>query len=69
MMNDVTLMYKTAYVMSVRAINADVSLTFYTVWANAVNYNPVSILRKSISDRHRPVRVADRPMTARCRFT
>ena len=31
--------------------------------------NPVSILRKSISGRHRPVRVADGPMTARCRFT
>ena len=30
--------------------------------------NPVSILRKSISGR-RPVRVADGPMTARCRFT
>ena len=29
----------------------------------------VSILRKSISGRHRPVRVADGPMTARCRFT
>ena len=26
--------------------------------------NPVSILRKSISGRHRPVRVADGPMTA-----
>ena len=32
-------------------------------------YLPVSILRKSISGRHRPVRVADGPMTARCRFT
>ena len=31
--------------------------------------NPVSILRKSISGRHRPVRVADGPMTARYRFT
>ena len=31
--------------------------------------DPVSILRKSISGRHRPVRVADGPMTARCRFT
>ena len=31
--------------------------------------HPVSILRKSISGRHRPVRVADGPMTARCRFT
>ena len=31
--------------------------------------SPVSILRKSISGRHRPVRVADGPMTARCRFT
>ena len=30
---------------------------------------PVSILRKSISGRHWPVRVADGPMTARCRFT
>ena len=30
---------------------------------------PVSIRRKSISGRHRPVRVADGPMTARCRFT
>ena len=30
---------------------------------------PVSILRKSISGRHRAVRVADGPMTARCRFT
>ena len=30
---------------------------------------PVSILRKSISGRHQPVRVADGPMTARCRFT
>ena len=30
---------------------------------------PVSILRNSISGRHRPVRVADGPMTARCRFT
>ena len=30
---------------------------------------PVSILRKSISGHHRPVRVADGPMTARCRFT
>ena len=30
---------------------------------------PVSILRKSISGRHRPVRVADGPMTAQCRFT
>ena len=30
---------------------------------------PVSILRKFISGCHRPVRVADGPMTARCRFT
>ena len=29
---------------------------------------PVSILLKSISGRHRPVRVADGPMMARCRF-
>ena len=30
---------------------------------------PVSILRKSISGRHRPVKVADGPMTTRCSFT
>ena len=30
--------------------------------------NPVSILYKSIADRYRPVRVADGPITARCRF-
>ena len=30
--------------------------------------HPVSFLRKSISGRHRPVRVADGPMTARYRF-
>ena len=34
-----------------------------------MRFSPVSILRKSISGRHRPVRVADGPMTARCRFT
>ena len=31
------------------------------------NY-PVSILYKSTAGRYRPVRVADRPITARCRF-
>ena len=29
---------------------------------------PVSILYKSIAGRYRPVRVADGPITARCRF-
>ena len=37
--------------------------------SNFVQKFPVSILRKSISGRHRPVRVADGPMTARYRFT
>ena len=32
-------------------------------------YNPASILRKSISGRHRPVSYPDGPMTARYRFT
>ena len=31
-------------------------------------FNPVSILHKSIAGRYRPVRVADGPITARCRF-
>ena len=30
--------------------------------------SPVSILHKSIAGRYRPVRVADGPITARCRF-
>ena len=34
-----------------------------------VTIYPASILRKSTSGRHRPVRVADGPMTARYRFT
>ena len=33
------------------------------------DYSLVSILHKSIAGRYRPVRVADGPMTARCRFT
>ena len=36
---------------------------------NSTSGAPVSILRKSISGRHRPVRVADGPMMARFRFT
>ena len=32
------------------------------------NKHPVSILHKSIAGRYRPVRVADGPITARCRF-
>ena len=36
---------------------------------NRMAYVPVSILHKSISGHHRPVRVGDGPMTARCRFT
>ena len=43
-------------------------IAFYTGPHNSGGV-PVSILRKSISGRHRPVRVADGPMTARCRFT
>ena len=34
-----------------------------------VNNRPASILHKSTSGRHRPVRVADGPMTARYRLT
>ena len=34
-----------------------------------VAFSPVSILRKSISGRHRPVSYPDDPMTARYRFT
>ena len=50
------------------------SVTYSYVWhmhahSRTNSTIPVSILRKSISGRHRPVRVADGPMTARCRFT
>ena len=33
-----------------------------------IKYNPVSILHKFIAGCYRPVRVADGPITARCRF-
>ena len=33
-----------------------------------IGLNPVSILHKSTAGRYRPVRVADGPITARCRF-
>ena len=39
-----------------------------TTYNFKVRYNPVSILRKSISGRHRPVSYPDGPMTARYRF-
>ena len=48
------------------------AVTTYAAWADeseCIKMYPASILRKSISGRHRPVRVADGPMTARCRFT
>ena len=31
-------------------------------------WTPASILYKSIADRYRPIKVADGPITARCRF-
>ena len=49
-------------------ITKDDTLMIKVVYFILYHY-PVSILRKSISGRHRPVRVADGPMTARCRFT
>ena len=42
---------------------------YIQIMSAALTAYPVSILRKYISGRHRPVRVADGPMTARCRFT
>ena len=36
--------------------------------SDQTDYIPVSILHKSIAGRSRPVRVADGPITARCRF-
>ena len=42
---------------------------YYLDLFSLINNIPASILRKSTSGRHRPVRVADGPMTARYRFT
>ena len=44
--------------------NQSIRLTAYT----HQTFNPVSILHKSIAGRYRPVRIADGPITARCRF-
>ena len=49
-------------------VNKYYSYFFMITYIMGTHY-PVSILCKSISGRHRPVRVADGPMTARCRFT
>ena len=38
------------------------------VSARRYSYSLVSILYKSIASRYRPVRLADGPITARCRF-
>ena len=40
---------------------------FSTINVRFIIY-PLSILHKSIAGRYRPVRVADGPITARCRF-
>ena len=47
----------------------DLVKVYYEILRIVSTICPVSILRKSISGRHRPVRVADGPMTVRCRFT
>ena len=44
------------------------SLTLVMLKKNKMPLYPVSILHKSTAGRYRPVRVADRPITARCRF-
>ena len=41
---------------------------FVHIIITIIKYGPVSILHKSIAGRYRPVRVADGPITARCRF-
>ena len=40
----------------------------FIISINFIQTDPVSILHKSIAGRYRPVRVADGPITARCRF-
>ena len=40
----------------------------FKVYDKMSDHFQVSILRKSIAGRYRPVRVADGPITARCRF-
>ena len=47
---------------------ADFNARNKTLNTQGIGIIPVGILRKSISGRHRPVRVADGPITARCRF-
>ena len=62
-----------------RRIIASLRLTFFSIINTFVcipqgvgfagwTTNPASILHKSIAGRYRPVRVADGPITARCRF-
>ena len=59
--------WKEAHVCPIHKVGDPVLVSNYRP-VSLLNTFPVSILRKSISGRHRPVRVADGPMTARCRF-
>ena len=46
-------------------------IQFISVWhfnAKSLSISPISILYKSTAGRYQPVRVADRPITARCWF-
>ena len=63
-----TLFAKTGYirVQQDKGFNDNLYVLLLTL---EMRLSPVSILRKSISGRHRAFRVADGPMTARCRFS
>ena len=66
--HSITYMPSITYVMS-RFGNYSLQMVYIAKGHAQFECIPVSILRKSISGRHRPVRVADGPMMARCRFT
>ena len=46
----------------------DVVQEDFKIQNSPILYGTVNILHKSIAGRYRPVRVADGPITARCRF-
>ena len=61
--------------MYARQLLTVVPVNWFASWCHGDNSKmrqdraiPVSILYKSIAGRYRPVRVADGPITARCRF-
>ena len=64
----ITGLFESSLGAHVRRRECRIVLLFFLHIKQYAYINPVSILLKSITGRYRPVRIADGPITARCRF-